>query len=218
MQLRGVQSLRAVFVPRFSASGEAGKKRPVSVLRGADEAQLSKEARELAAIDSEERDAVEESEATDAKTGGQELSDSEQEQVEKLKRRDREVRAHENAHKAAAGQLAAGGPTYEYQVGPDGRRYAVGGEVKIRLESGSDPRTNLQNAQRARRAALAPQSPSPQDRRVAAQAAQLAAEARKEIQEERAPATGRTQDEGGEGGELEGASQAQRPPSIDVFA
>lgn len=209
MQLRGVQPLRAVFVPVQGASGEADSKRPMSVLRGTDEAQLSKEARALAASEA--------SGETNSDADERELTDEEQEQVDKLKRRDREVRAHENAHKAAAGNLAAGGPTYEYQVGPDGRRYAVGGEVKIRLESGSDPRRNLQNAQRARRAALAPQSPSPQDRRVAAKAAQLATEARKEMQEERAAAA----DDGAAGGaegKPEDSSKAPAPRSVDVFA
>jgi len=40
-----------------------------------------------------------------------ELTDEEQEEVTRLKKRDAEVRAHENAHKAAAGQHARGGPT-----------------------------------------------------------------------------------------------------------
>lgn len=41
------------------------------------------------------------------------------------------MRAHEQAHKTAAGGLAQGGATFEYQTGPDGKQYAVSGEVKI---------------------------------------------------------------------------------------
>ena len=128
----------------------------------------------------------------------QELSDEEEEQVRELQARDREVRAHEQAHKAAAGSLAAGGPVYEYETGPDGRRYAVGGHVNVRLETGNTPEETLQNAARIRRAALAPAEPSPQDRAVAAEAAQMAAEARAEIAAERQKeAQGEDEDAGG---------------------
>ena len=64
-------------------------------------------------------------------TTGQELTEEEQEQVQDLQARDQEVRRHEAAHKAAAGQFASGGPTYDLQRGPDGKQYAVGGEVQI---------------------------------------------------------------------------------------
>jgi hypothetical protein len=116
---------------------------------------------------------------------GRELTTEEQQQVRELQARDREVRQHEQAHLAAAGELASGGPTYTYQTGPDGRRYAVGGEVQIQLREGNDARETLENAQRAKRAALAPAEPSGQDRRVAAQADQLANQARRDLAEER---------------------------------
>lgn len=112
-----------------------------------------------------------------------ELTDSEKEQVKKLKDRDREVRAHEAAHMAAAGGNVRGG-SYKYQQGPDGNRYAVGGEVNIDVSQEKDPRATLQKAMQVKAAALAPAEPSGQDRSVAAQATALAAEARKEIAEE----------------------------------
>ena len=84
-----------------------------------------------------------------------ELSEGEEQMVRELEARDREVKAHEQAHKAAAGNLAAGGPTYTYQVGPDGKRYAIGGEVKIRLQTGRTPEETLRNAERARRCGAA---------------------------------------------------------------
>ena len=50
--------------------------------------------------------------------------------VEKLKKIDQEVRAHERAHKNAGGQFA-GSASFGFELGPDGRRYAVSGEVSI---------------------------------------------------------------------------------------
>ena len=55
------------------------------------------------------------------------LTREELEIVKQLKVRDQQVRAHEQAHLAAAGSLAQGGPSFSYQTGPDGKRYATGG-------------------------------------------------------------------------------------------
>lgn len=116
----------------------------------------------------------------------QELGEEEKRQVEKLKARDREVRAHEQAHLAAAGPYALGGPQYEYQRGPDGKEYAVGGEVQINASPvPGDPQANLEKARVVQQAALAPAEPSPQDRRVAAQAARQEARARRELAAQR---------------------------------
>ncbi len=112
----------------------------------------------------------------------QEIERQEQQVVRELKSRDREVRAHEAAHMAAGGSLVRGGPSYTYQRGPDGRSYAVGGEVKLDVSKvPNDPEATLQKAEQIRSAALAPAQPSPQDLRVAANANQLAARARIEI-------------------------------------
>ena len=101
--------------------------------------------------------------------------------IDQLAVRDREVRAHEQAHAAVGGQLA-GSPSYEYERGPDGVSYAVAGEVPI--SSGAvpgDPEATLAYARIVQQAALAPADPSPQDRRVAADAAQLQQQALQEI-------------------------------------
>lgn len=126
-------------------------------------------------------------------TQSAELAPSELRQLEQLKRRDREVKAHEMAHKATAGQYAKGGASFEYQVGPDGRRYAIGGEVSIDIGKEADPEKTLQKALVIRRAALAPADPSGQDRQIAVQANLMAAEARQEIrQQEQASASAET--------------------------
>ncbi|MFK7795732.1 MAG: putative metalloprotease CJM1_0395 family protein [Gammaproteobacteria bacterium] len=111
-----------------------------------------------------------------------ELSQQEVTQLRELRTRDREVRAHEQAHASVAGSLARGGPSYEYQRGPDGRQYAVGGSVSIDTSAVSgDPQATLAKAQQIKRAALAPAQPSSQDRAVAAAATALEANARAEL-------------------------------------
>ena len=111
------------------------------------------------------------------------LSDEEKRQVEQLQQRDREVKAHELAHKAVGGRYVTGG-SFTYQTGPDGVRYAIGGEVSIDTSNGSTPEETLRKAELIRRAALAPADPSPQDYRVASQAGLVAAQARAEISAE----------------------------------
>lgn len=102
--------------------------------------------------------------------------------IQKLRARDREVRAHEAAHLAAGRPYVTGGPSFSYQRGPDGRAYAIGGEVSLDTsEVADDPEATLSKAETVRRAALAPARPSPQDLRVAADASQLAAQTRLEI-------------------------------------
>lgn len=128
----------------------------------------------------------------------------ERKEIEQLKSRDREVRAHEQAHLAAAGSLATSGANYTYQRGPDGVNYAVGGDVKIDTSPGDTPEDTIRRAQIIRAAAMAPAEPSGQDRAVAAQAASMEADARAEL------ATADMEDN--EGGE-ETAASADTPPA-----
>jgi len=110
---------------------------------------------------------------------------ADQQVIDQLSARDREVRNHERAHAAVGGQYASG-PTYEYERGPDGVNYAVAGEVSISTGAiPGDPAATIDKAQQVKRAALAPAEPSAQDRSVAASATQIEAEARVQLQEER---------------------------------
>ena len=111
----------------------------------------------------------------------EELSPEQSQAVEKLKKRDQEVKAHEKAHAAAGAGIVQGGATYQYQRGPDGKMYAVGGEVKIDTAPERDPEDTIRKMQQVRKAALSPTQPSAQDRSVAAQASQIEAEARAEL-------------------------------------
>lgn len=115
-----------------------------------------------------------------------ELTEEEKRMVRELAERDAEVRRHEQAHLMTAGPYALGGPHYTYQVGPDGKRYAVGGEVQVDMsEVEGNPEETLRKAMRLQQAALAPADPSAADRQVAMRAATMAQEARQEIAEER---------------------------------
>ncbi len=111
-------------------------------------------------------------------------------ELQELKKRDREVRQHEQAHIAAGGAYVKGGPTYEYQRGADGKLYAVGGEVQIDTAPiPDDPAATIRKLETVQRAATAPGEPSSQDRAVAAAAAQGIVEARADLQREQSTAT-----------------------------
>ena len=119
-------------------------------------------------------------------TGEKVLTEEEQKQVEELKARDTEVKAHEQAHIAAGGSYVRGGARYDYQTGPDGKKYAVGGEVSIDTSAvEGDPQATINKAQVILKAALAPAEPSGQDKAVASQARQMMASARKELMSEK---------------------------------
>ncbi len=114
------------------------------------------------------------------------LTEEERRVLSELKQRDAEVRAHEAAHKAAGG-AHAGGVSFSYQQGPDGRRYAVGGEVPIDISTVSgDPQATARKMQQIRRAALAPADPSGPDRAIAAAATKALLEAQAQIASQRA--------------------------------
>ena len=120
--------------------------------------------------------------AAESKPATQELTPDERQMVSELQLRDREVRAHEAAHKAAGG-AHVGGASYTYQQGPDGRQYAIGGEVPVDLSSGGgSPEAVIAKMEQVRAAALAPGDPSSQDYAVAAAADAIAAQARRDLQ------------------------------------
>lgn len=113
------------------------------------------------------------------------LSRQQQEQVAELAARDAEVKAHERAHQAAGGQYT-GSISFSYQTGPDGKRYAIGGEVPIDASPISgDPQATIDKMRVVRSAALAPADPSSQDRSVASTAGRLMVEAQMELAEQK---------------------------------
>ena len=131
--------------------------------------------------DSEQQQNQQASEDTPEEEQAQQQLELEQQQIEELKARDTEVRVHEQAHASVGGQYA-GSPSYEYQRGPDGTNYAVGGEVQIDVsEIPGDPQATIDKMQTVRAAALAPAEPSSADRAIAADATQKMAAAQAEL-------------------------------------
>jgi hypothetical protein len=118
---------------------------------------------------------------------GEELTVEEEEQVRELEERDAEVRQHEAAHLAVAGQYAQGSAEYTFQTGPDGKKYAIGGSVSIDVsEVAGDPEATIAKMQQVAAAATAPAEPSNQDLKVAAAARNTEAKARAELAREKA--------------------------------
>lgn len=112
--------------------------------------------------------------------------------ISQLQHRDKEVRTHELAH-AAAGGAATGSPSYTFEVGPDGKKYAVGGEVAVDLSSvAGDPKATITKMQKVHTAALAPANPSTQDTRVAASAAQIILSAQSELLAQKSDSSSQT--------------------------
>jgi hypothetical protein len=148
--------------------------------------------------------------STSAEAGDSQLTKAELQQVVALKARDTEVRVHEAAHAASAGGLG-GRPSLEYATGPDGRRYAVSGEVSIDMSPGRTPQETVTRARTIRAAATAPASPSAQDMAVASAAARMEAEAQREIlQAHQAEVEGRSE------ARTVGAPQADRSSSDEA--
>lgn len=109
------------------------------------------------------------------------LTAAQQSQVDELKAIDRKVRAHEQAHLSVGGDLVRGGASFIYEKGPDGKQYAVAGEVSIDTSEGRTPEETIPKAQHIRETALAPVDPSAQDRQVAAYASNMEQQARMEV-------------------------------------
>jgi len=99
--------------------------------------------------------------------------------VGKLESRDAHVRAHEAAHQSAG--AATGAVNFTYEKGPNGKMYAIGGDVSISYQTGSTPQETIKNAQTVINAALAPSDPSPQDFAVASSAKVMMMKAEREL-------------------------------------
>lgn len=149
---------------------------------------------------------------------GDVLNQAEKLLIAKLKRADTAVKAHELAHLSVAGPYATSGINFSYQRGPDGQRYAVGGEVQIDTTAEATPEATIAKMQVVRAAALAPADPSPQDRKVAAAAtAKITAANRelREIREQDAELTrqAKADGEGGDSGKKAGDAASGPHPS-----
>ena len=101
--------------------------------------------------------------------------------IHDLKQRDIEVRTHEASHASIGGAFARS-PSYSYELGPDGKKYATAGEVSIDVSPmQGDPKATINKMQQVVAAALAPENPSTQDLRVASKATQNILAAQSEL-------------------------------------
>ena len=105
------------------------------------------------------------------------LSSDEKRLIKELSDRDAEVKTHEASHQALGGGLT-GAASYTYQEGPDGKMYAIGGEVSISTPTSSNPKEAIRNARTVAASALAAGDPSPQDFAVASSASIMEMKAR----------------------------------------
>lgn len=141
-------------------------------------------------------------------TNAEGLTPDEEKIVRELKQRDIEVRAHEQAHKSVGGPYASA-PSFDTVTGPDGREYAVSGEVRIDASPvRGDPAATIRKMEIVIRAALAPAEPSPQDVQVAQQAQQTKLQAQAELRQQRAEEAAERQGEAGNRNGLLAALQA----------
>jgi hypothetical protein len=102
--------------------------------------------------------------------------------IDRLEMRHGDVLSHEAAHLGAAGAYAKGGASYTFQIGPDGKAYAIGGEVKVDMSPiPGNPSATIAKMIAIRSAALAPSDPSPEDLAVASRASQIEALARADL-------------------------------------
>lgn len=141
---------------------------------------------------------------------GETMSDKDLALLKKMRARDTQVRAHEMAHLAAAGGLARG-MSFSYELGPDGRRYATGGEVGLDMSTTGDPRSTISKMTRVQAAAMAPADPSPQDRAIAAQAQALILQAAMELSMEMRQAQAEV------AAEAEARAQASREKAASTY-
>jgi len=112
------------------------------------------------------------------------LTPEQQRQVATLQQIERNVVAHEQAHMAAGHEVITSGPNYTYTYGPDGKRYATGGEVGIDTSPERTPEANIDKGILIQAAALAPKDPSPQDYQVAAIGGRLETQGRSDLSQQ----------------------------------
>ena len=88
--------------------------------------------------------------------------------LEKFKKTDSDIRSHEQAH-ATIG-VTTSPISYNYQQGPDGKMYAVGGSVRLDTSIPKDPKAAMEKMDRISDAATGVGNPSGADMAISTQA------------------------------------------------
>ena len=97
-------------------------------------------------------------------TRGEPLSSEEQREVQRLERRDLEVKTNQRAYVRDGGSYARGGTKLSNSTGSDGNRYATDVQVDRDLSSESASEATASMMPQVQRAGLAPANPSGTDR------------------------------------------------------
>ncbi len=133
-------------------------------------------------VDEKEKKSKKDNNVNNESNSEEDFSDEDKALIKNLEKRDAEVRQHEQTHIAAGSGIVRGGASYSYQTGPDGKQYAIGGEVQIDMSPvEGDPEATIRKMQQVQRAAMAPSEPSGQDYSVASSAKSNEAAARSEL-------------------------------------
>ena len=143
-----------------------------------------------------------------------ELTPEEKRIVAELQQIDRRVRDHERAHLAAGRGVITSTADFTYTYGPDGRAYAIAGEVGIDTSPESKPEDNIYKGQRIQAAALAPRDPSPTDYHVASIGSQMELQGRSDLAQQRFEESLAAQ----EAGRQERAARNEAPSEAEASA
>ena len=81
----------------------------------------------------------------------------------RLKQRDTEVRQHEASHLANPELIAGNGPRYSYEIGPDGKAYALSGIVTVSTGTARSPEDAIRKAQALKNSSAGVSEMSAQD-------------------------------------------------------
>jgi hypothetical protein len=87
--------------------------------------------------------------------------------LEKFKKADAQIRSHEQIHATIGATTTP--ISYNYQQGPDGKMYAVGGSVRFDTSIPDDPKAAAFKLDQIQKAASAPTDPSSADNTIASQ-------------------------------------------------
>jgi len=130
--------------------------------------QLALKNSQLASIDRKEfQKSIEDNNDIDALDKNYDEKDY-QRVLDRLKNRDNEVKIHEQLHSSLATITTP--ISYNYQVGPDGKLYAVGGSVRFDTSIPKDETAAIQKLDELQKAASAPEGLSKADSFIASAA------------------------------------------------
>lgn len=91
-----------------------------------------------------------------SKSDLQNLSEDQLGKVEHMRKVDKAVKEHEEAHEEVAGEFAKG-TSYTRTTGPDGKAYRVAGKVMVDMSETDDPQKTIAKMEKVAKAARAPE-------------------------------------------------------------